>query len=703
MQAPRQNSPERHALVLGLLAFGLIGITLRQSASFHMIPGDLGDARFNNMILEHLFRWVTGHDQSLWSPEFFYPFAGALSFSDNHFGSGFVYILQRLLGASPEVAFIGWYTLAPVLNYLACYYVLRRFGTEKAGSAVGAFIFTFALPVTAQLGHAQLSYRFATPLAMLAWERLKREANPRDLAKLAFFTMWQFYCSIYLGYFLLFLIAVSLLSTYLCRRWDRDAGALPHASLASVARAIFSGNANGATLIIIASTALLAAMLYPYAHYSKLYGFQRDITVIESMLPRLGSYLIGDASLTWKGISERIQNVPTRNEQQMFFGIAAIALAIVGAVGSRHLRNKQALVALALLVLITLDVHGHSIYLLIAKLPLVNAIRAVSRISIAMLFPLAILAGSGMDWLCSRERKRPSLSRVLAFGLGGLMLVEYCAFVPVGVPLPELEGRITSLQAKLPHTLAKDAIVFVPVASAPGFFLTELDGMILSRRLDRPTLNGYSGNTPPNTGYYYALQPDCDQVNFRLSAYVHFVGADKALLDDLVKRVVMPDQSMACVANPQMLQRTHCSGDVPAEVIRGLALHVDQVIWKDGRLAANISLENRSKSLLPAISDDNKPVRFSWRFVGVNAPATTDGWDPRSDLLYDVAGGQTQQTQLSLSPPHDPGRYHLEVSMVQDRVVWFHDAGMAIAKSDQVIEVKPDGSVAVTEESPDAK
>jgi hypothetical protein len=41
--------------------------------------------------------------------------------------------------------------------------------------------------------------------------------------------------------------------------------------------------------------------------------------------------------------------------------------------------------------------------------------------------------------------------------------------------------------------------------------------------------------------------------------------------------------------------------------------------------------------------------------------------------------------------------------MVQDRVVWFHDAGMAIAKSDQVIEVKPDGSVAVTEESPDAK
>lgn len=699
MQAPRQHSLERHALVLGLLAFGLIGITLRQSASFHMIPGDLGDARFNNVILEHLFRWVTGRDHSLWSPEFFYPFAGALSFSDNHFGSGLVYILQRFLGASPEVAFIGWYTLAPVLNYLSCYYVLRRFGTEKAGSAIGAFIFTFALPVTAQLGHAQLSYRFATPLAMLAWERLKREANPRDLAQLAIFTTWQFYCSIYLGYFLLLLIGTSLLATYLCRKWDRDSGMLPHSSFASVARSIFSGNANRAIVVIIVSTALLAAMLYPYAYYSRLYGFQRDLIVIESMLPRPGSYFIGDASLTWKGISQHIQNVPMRNEQQMFFGIAAIALAIVGAFRARHIRNRQALVVLALLILITLDIRGHSIYLLIAKLPLANAIRAVARISIAMLFPLAILAGSGIDWLCSRERTRPALTRILAFCLTGLMLVEYCAFVPVGVPLTELEARISSLQAKLPQVLAKDAIVFVPVASAPGFFLTELDGMTLAQRLDRPTLNGYSGNTPPTNGPYYSVLADCDQVNSRLSAYVHFMGGTKALLDDLVKRVVIPDQSMACVANPQMLQRTHCTGDIPGDVIRGLVLHVDQVTWKDGRLAADISLENRSKSLLPSISDDDKPVRFSWRFIRINAPATTKGWDPRSDLAYDVPAGQTHRTQLSLTPPHESGRYYLEVSMVQDRVVWFHDAGLAIAKSNQIIEVKPDGGVVTSEES----
>ena len=58
-----------------------------------MIPGDLGDARFNSVILEHLYQWVTGTAPKLWSPRFFYPFENTLAFSDNHFASGFAYIV----------------------------------------------------------------------------------------------------------------------------------------------------------------------------------------------------------------------------------------------------------------------------------------------------------------------------------------------------------------------------------------------------------------------------------------------------------------------------------------------------------------------------------------------------------------------------------------------------------------------------------
>lgn len=695
MQTPHKQGLEKHILALGFLAFGLIGITLRQSAFFHMIPGDIGDARFNNVILEHLFRWITGRDESLWSPRFFYPYLGALSFSDNHFGSGIVYVVQRLLGVSPEVAYIGWFTVAPTLNYLACYYTLRKLNLQKSGSAVGAFIFTFALPITIQVIHAQLIYRFAIPLAVLAWERLKQDANPRELAKLAIFVTWQFYCSIYLGYFLLLLLGASAVSDYVFHTRNKSTCPTPHTALLTVARSILSGRAMGTLLCIAICITLLVVMLYPYAHYSKLYGFHRDRLTLESMLPRLASYLLCDNSWTWKSVSAYFLNIPMRGEQQLFFGAGAWTLALVGAFRPRSSQSRRALLTLFFLILGTIDIHGQSIYLLIAKLPLANAIRAVSRIGLVMLFPLAILAGNGADWLCNRERKRPYINTAFCLSLIGLTLVEYCSFTPVGVSLTELNARISALQAKLPQPLAKDAILFVPIESSAGFFANEIDGMILAQRMDRPTLNGYSGNAP--TINYYAPIPACELANSRLADYSLFSKLGTAQFNDLVSRVVIPGDVHSCSAMPQMLHQTHFRSALSADTIKVLSVNVDNLAMKNGTLSGTILLTNHGTSLLPSRSDDNRPVRFSWRFVDVDvqSPSLRDGWDTRLGLPYDVLPRQTDRIPLSIPPPRKLGNYRLEVSMVQEGVIWFHDAGMSIAKSSQLIHIKPDGGIEV--------
>ena len=78
-----------------------------------MIPGDLGDARFNSVVLEHGFQWLTGQVAHLWSPSFFYPFERVLGLSDNHFGSGWSYALLRGFGLPREMAYVGW-LLAPI-------------------------------------------------------------------------------------------------------------------------------------------------------------------------------------------------------------------------------------------------------------------------------------------------------------------------------------------------------------------------------------------------------------------------------------------------------------------------------------------------------------------------------------------------------------------------------------------------------------
>src|SRR5262249_53457187 len=156
-----------------------------------------------NVILEHLYRWLIGSDTSLWNPGFFYPYPGVLAFSDNHFGTGAVYAIARLLGLGPEYAYTAWFSVAPILNFLCCYVTLKKMGASPKGSAVGAFIFTFAFPVSAQIGHAQLGYRFAVPLALLAWQRFLEQGNAKQFALTAVWLTVQLYCSIYIGYFLL--------------------------------------------------------------------------------------------------------------------------------------------------------------------------------------------------------------------------------------------------------------------------------------------------------------------------------------------------------------------------------------------------------------------------------------------------------------------------------------------------------------------
>src|SRR5690242_1981686 len=84
------------AIALPLLLVGVFCYLLRVTDAFRAVPGDLGDARFNSVILEHLYQWTSGFAASLWTPSFFYPARGTMAFSDNHFGSGLAYVLSRL-------------------------------------------------------------------------------------------------------------------------------------------------------------------------------------------------------------------------------------------------------------------------------------------------------------------------------------------------------------------------------------------------------------------------------------------------------------------------------------------------------------------------------------------------------------------------------------------------------------------------------
>ncbi len=93
---------------------------------------------------------------------------GALAFSDNHWGTAWIYSIYRILGFDRYVAYDLWYLTGYLLNFASMHFVLRKLGYSVAAAAWGAFFFTFGMPTVAHhVGHAQLSYCFPAPLALL--------------------------------------------------------------------------------------------------------------------------------------------------------------------------------------------------------------------------------------------------------------------------------------------------------------------------------------------------------------------------------------------------------------------------------------------------------------------------------------------------------------------------------------------------------
>lgn len=672
------------AMPLLLLVIGFFGIALAQSDFFRAVPGDLGDARFNGLILEHVYRWVRGVDGSLWSPGFFYPFPGALAFSDTHFGTVGIYMLLRAAGLSPEVAYTGWFTFAYLANYLSCHYVLRRFGLSHNGSAVGAFLFAFSMPVAAQVAHAQLGYRFAVPLALLAWKRWMSEGRASQFAWVGAWVTLQFYCSIYIGYFLLLLLGGYVLAAYLVRS---DASRRsPHRVLLDLIADRRESDFRRSVVVLFGCAVALVALFIPYIHFSHEYGFVRHPFEIASMLPRPGSYLLADLSQLWSPLGQAISGIPMRSEHQMFFGAGAMLLAAAAVRQSSYWVRVSA-VALLLTVALTIEIGGYSLYMFIARLPLADSIRAVGRVVLVMAFPLALLAAAGFDRLVRGIAGRRWVGVFAAAFLALVMLVECIAIQSGRVPLPVWRNHLAAFMAKVPDNLPADAIVFVPRQVGQPSYMTELDGMSIGQLTNRSTLNGYSGNQPP--GHEGSSSP-CDDIADRIGGYVEFMRLGEADFDALARRVVVVGEGAQCGALRLSTDRSHFSARLPDSVYEQIHVGITSVQPSGvGQLLIGLEVRNDSDTILASISDSHQPIRFAWRFVRMGDVATDDGgWDTRHNLPHDIPAYSSSRVGWQIDPPERAGRYVLEVTMVQEYVAWFHDRGMVPARTLQTVEIR---------------
>ena len=506
-----------------IFSIGVFGYLMPAVGYFDMMPGDLGDARFNSVILEHGYQWLTGRVDRLWSPDFFYPFEGILALSDSHFGTFWVYAVARAFELSREHSFLVWFVTGNVINFWSCYWVLRRFQFGPLAASLGAFVFSFSLPVLHQEGHAQLTYRFAVPLAMWAFWRFLYCRASKQLFQVIFWIGAQFLCSIYLGVFLVYLALAVMISHIVMKSWNKYMG-MPSVTFYENAKPVARINWIWA-ICAIGSVALVLSMLANYYQVAQDYRLSRPLAAIDPLLPRWTSYLLADRSPLSAWLGSRVPIFPMRPEHQMFIGLGALALFFGGIVTvmrskDRRFNIRETIVrdsALALFFLITATTvfDKYSFYYFLLKIPGLDAVRAVSRIILVMLFPVAIVIAFCVEWVGSRVQKK------LAAGLVGVVLILILVTETVGYR-PHHSARATWLmrQEGLHNKVSVSdnqgrQIIYVTKKSVEPDYMTELDAMVYAQDRDLKTVNGYSGSTPPG----YISPGPCVTAHERLLGY----------------------------------------------------------------------------------------------------------------------------------------------------------------------------------------
>jgi hypothetical protein len=661
-----------------MLIVGILALPIAQLGGLAMMPGGIGDARLNNYFLENFYRFLAGDSESLWHLPFFYPFPYVLGFSDNLFGSAPIYALVRTAGARADTAYQIWFFVGYALNFIAAYYGLRRLGRAPIAASVGALIFAFALPTTGHADHAQLHYRFALALALTFFVEFLDRKDWASLTLSAAWLVWQFYCGIYMGFFCLLLLGGAAICYV---GFEAVNVGLSAKRLAIPFVATWQDQTQKRKLIIAGTAAAsLAAMLllfYPYAQVSHLYGAERSWAEIATMLPRPQSYLLSDASYLWSAPKSGLfAALPMRHEHQMFVGLVPLLLAFFGLLHGVRSADSRAVVifagSLAFVIIMTLYVKGVSLWYLLHALPLASAIRAVTRLDQAVLFPIAYLGAVAIDELRSRA---PWGAKVVWIIVLPPLVLEFSATSMPRSAKAAWRQRLADVEKVFPKDVSKESVVFLAQRRGPAY-ADELDAMWVALISGSKTINGYSGLFPPGASPVFG--GDCSELPKRLVSYLQFIGRSDDVIGyrNLIHRAT-PIGFTGCDERwwktPPNITRARRM--YTADEFRHLSYRLDEESLGEGRKVVYLIIRNSLERPFAAVSALGKPIRISWRFVDATGRPTS-GWDTRRDLPFDIPANGQLSVLIPLSPDSGIKGGSLEVSLVQELVFWGHDIGI---------------------------
>ena len=498
MEPQRRIERESHRVTLVWMVATVAvvyAVWARVLPPFGQLPGDIGDTRFNMYALEHSYQWLIGNS-SLWNMPMFWPITGTSAFSEMHLGSLIMYAIPRLMGVNKYGSMQIWFACGLYSTLFSAYFSARWMRYSVAASSVVAFVFTCALPITAQVGHVQLTHRWAAPWAIAAVIGMSRSviAKRSHLCVFVASVCMQFLLSpgtavatvcVSFSVWLVLVISGSCLDDY---REIRSNFALKVMSVLGS--------------IVVMATLYLAGR---YSHFQNMYNINRDRLEVWQYSPSLKSLFMADHSHMWRRWSyQLIIDDSARHETQLFVGVALIVLFLIGIFSVRSLKDIRIpiLVGSVFVVVSIIRLGNSSIFIFLTNIPGFDSVRTPGRIMLILMFPIGLVAASGFDSLIASRQK---LFQIIAIILFVFMVGEYSNIDLMRISKSDLNAPTERMVERVSEKINSgnrnefDAF-FVFDNAARSYSMLDIDAILASQQLGIATLNGYSGFIPFGLG-----------------------------------------------------------------------------------------------------------------------------------------------------------------------------------------------------------
>ena len=457
------------------------------TSGFDQIPGDMGDARLVQYILNSN---VTQSKQlhNIWNLPMYHPVEGILAYSDTYLLPTVIYALLGLV-VNLSIAFPLWLMALAIGNYLSMYFVATRLLKAKVMWAIlASYMFAFPMIQAVQLGHPQSLLRMFVPFGVYALYRFMQSRHIRYLIYFFAIFMLSMYCAVYIAYFLLLFGALALaIWTIYELVFVRDGSYFIDCTCTKKELLLL-------TIAIIG----IAYIGYQYVRFAPSSGGNELITM--ALAPKVTNYLGYPEGSIVANIAPILRAGHEDNSDVVVtMGIVYMGLLLATCVGALIKRQQGALILMSVVIvlyIVTTKYGSLFPWATVSNLvPGAYIIRAVGRIWM-MLHPVTIMVAIILFG-------RWKWSQILPLGLLIIFIIENLVITIPSFSMRQSESNIEAVASQIPKNCdvailtGADYLVDGKIES----LYRNIDAMQASLRRNVKLIGGYTGYRPPYYPY----------------------------------------------------------------------------------------------------------------------------------------------------------------------------------------------------------